>query len=387
MIRIHRQGRTVLIAASISAAVLVVASCGGSGGGGGGLSSSATTKSVTLDGAQENPSVTTAATGNGFIAVDEQSGAVSGSITTFGAGTATAARLQDGAVGANGASIVDLVASPPGGWSVPDGTMLTAAQVADFKAGLLYVNVVTPANPTGEIRGQVGRMVFFATLTGTQEVPPTGSSATGTGRWVFDPDTKTISGVETVTGMNATVSHFHAGAPGSVAPVAIGFTGGPTTWTLAPTVMTDAQVTALLSGNMYANAHSVAFPGGEIRGIVYLPAKCATLSGNQEVPPNSSLATATGCLMINPFTKGVAARVETQGISGTLAHAHQGAPGVVGPVIVPFTQTSDGVWTSAPGATASDDFLVAFIAGNTYENVHSAALPVGEIRGQLVNGQ
>jgi hypothetical protein len=32
---------------------------------------------------------------------------------------------------------------------------LTAAQVADLKAGKWYVNVHTAANPGGEIRGQV----------------------------------------------------------------------------------------------------------------------------------------------------------------------------------------------------------------------------------------
>jgi len=190
-----------------------------------------------------------------------------------------------------------------------------------------------------------------------------------------------------VTGMTATVSHFHQGAVGVVAPVAVPFTGGPTTWTLPPTTLTDAQVTALLSGGFYANAHSTQFPGGEIRGQVYQPTKCAALTGMQETPPNNSAATGNGCAGVNPFTKAVASRIETQGIVGTLAHIHQGPPGVASPVIVPMSQTSPGIWVSGPNAAFTDAQLNAFITGGTYLNVHSAALPVGEIRGQLVNGQ
>jgi len=187
--------------------------------------------------------------------------------------------------------------------------------------------------------------------------------------------------------MSATVSHFHIAAVGTAAGVAIPFAGGPDKWTLAPTVLTPDQVTQLLAGNFYANAHSVAFPGGEIRGQVNLPMRCTTLTGAQETPPNNSPATGTGCAFVNPVTKGVAGRVETQGITATLAHIHQGPPGVASPVIVPFTQTSPGVWTSAPNATLTDAQLVGFLSGLTYENVHSQALPVGEIRGQLVNTQ
>jgi CHRD domain. len=332
MITIHRQGTVWLLAACVITAV--VGACGGgSDGGGTAIPPTATTKNVTLNGAQANPAVTTAATGSGFISVDDQTGAASGTVSTFGIANAPSAHLHEGAVGTNAGVTVELAQDSPGVWVVPAGTTLTAAQVASFKSGNLYVDVHTSANPNGEIRGQVGRMVFFATLGGSQEVPDTGSTATGTGRWVFDPETRTIAGTETVAGMDATVSHFHIAAPGTSAGVAIGFSGGPVTWTLAPTVLTDAQVTALLAGNFYANAHSVRNPGGEIRGQVYLPAKCTALTGVQEVPPNSSTATGTGCLSINPFTKGVAGRIETQGIAGTLAHAHTGAPGVVGPVV------------------------------------------------------
>jgi hypothetical protein len=42
------------------------------------------------------------------------------------------------------------------------------------------------------------------------------------------------------------------------------------------------------------------------------------------------------------------------------------------------------VWVTAAGLTISDDLLASFMKGDLYCNVHSAANPGGEIRGQLV---
>ena len=369
-----------LVALGVS---LALAACGGAGGGG--SSTAKVFRSVALNGAQENPAVTTASTGSGVLIIDTESGDVSGSINTFGI-TGSAAHIHTGTVGANGPVIIPLTQTSTGVWSVPDGAKLTSEQLDAMRAGTLYVNVHTAANPGGEIRGQVGRQVYYATMLGAQEVPANVSTATGTGVYVFDPETKTLSGTVT-TSVTGTVAHMHTGAIGVAAGVTFPFTGGPGTWTLPATVLTDAQVTSLQSGNFYANVHSAAFPGGEVRGQLYLPAKFANLSGAQEVPGNSSAASGIGWLSVNPFTKAVAARTETTGITATNAHAHNAAAGVAGPVVLPQTQTSPGIWTSAPTATLTDALLIALMKGELYLNVHSAAFPGGEIRGQLVFGQ
>jgi hypothetical protein len=371
---------------AIVAVAFVVATCGG-GGGSTAMPSPKVFKQVMLSGAQVVPAVTTAAIGSGQLAVDPSSGALSGSITIFGF-TPTEAHVQSGAVGANGAKVADLTMSSTGIWSVSDGAMLTSDQVDAFKNGNLYVVMSSAAHSSGEIRGQVGRLVYYATLSGSQEVPANASTATGTGIYVLDPETKTLSGTTTST-VTGILAHIHTGAIGVSAGVTLPFTGGPTTWNLAPVVLTDAQLTSLQSGNFYANVHSTAFPGGEIRGQVYQPAKTANLTGAQETPPNTSTATGTGTLVFNPFTREVAGRIETQGITGILAHAHQAASGTPGGVVIPMTQSSatSGIWTTAPGATATDAVFLGFIQGNLYLNVHSTAFPGGEIRGQLVQGQ
>ena len=71
------------------------------------------------------------------------------------------------------------------------------------------------------------------------------------------------------------------------------------------------------------------------------------------------------------------------GVAATAAHIHTGAAGKNGPVIVPMTKSGDNGFTFAPGAKLSEDQMKAFKAGDLYINVHSAANPGGEIRGQL----
>lgn len=374
------QGFGRLLAVAIGS--MVLAACGGGSSG----PAPAISKNVALSGAQENPAVTTAATGSGVIDLFTDSGAVSGTVQTFGL-NATAAHIHPGAVGVNGPVLIPMVQGPPGTWTVVAGATLTPAQVAAFRAGELYVNVHTAANPGGEIRAQIGRDVYYATLTGNQETPPNASTATGTGVFVFDPVSRAMSGRVTTSGVTATAGHIHIAAIGVAAGVAIPFTGGPTDFTMPLTVLTEAQAASLTAGNFYANVHSAALPGGEIRGQLYNPARVANLSGLQEVPPNDSSARGTGRLVVNPFTKGVAGRIETTGIVATAAHVHRGAPTVVGPVVIPMTSSSDGIWVTAPGATISDDLLVSFMKGDLYLNVHSAAFPVGEIRSPLVSGQ
>jgi len=362
---------------------LLLQACGGGGGSGSG---NLLIKSVTLNGAQENPSVTTAAVGTGVISLDEASGTLRGSVTTFGVTGATAAHIHDGPVGVNAPVIIPLTQGPPGTWTVPDGSPLTPAQVESFKAGNLYVNVHTTANPGGETRGQIGRQVYFATLTGSQEVPPNTSAATGTGRFVFDPETRTMSGTVTTSGVTATAAHIHIAAIGVAAGVAVPFTGGPANYTMPSTVLTEAQVNSLTSGNFYANVHSAALPAGEIRGQLYFPAKVANLSGAQEVPPNSSTGTGTGWFMVNPFTRAVAGRLEWSGVPATDAHIHRAAAGTAGGIVIRGT-VAPGVLTINPATPLTDELLLAFMQGNLYYNVHSAAFPPGEIRGQLLSGQ
>jgi hypothetical protein len=107
-----------------------------------------------------------------------------------------------------------------------------------------------------------------------------------------------------------------------------------------------------------------------------------TLSGSQEVPPVTTSATGSGTITV-AADQSISGSVKTTGIKATAAHIHLGAPGANGPVIVPLTKDGEDGWTVGPGAKLQDAHYQAFKDGNLYVNVHSAANPNGEIRGQI----
>ena len=109
----------------------------------------------------------------------------------------------------------------------------------------------------------------------------------------------------------------------------------------------------------------------------------ATLNGASEAPtPNASTATGTATLVYNSTTKIFTITVTHNIAAPTNGHIHKGAVGVGGPPVFPFTTfTSPIVYTSAAlDATQEHDLY----DGLYYVNIHTAAYPGGEIRGQLI---
>ena len=106
------------------------------------------------------------------------------------------------------------------------------------------------------------------------------------------------------------------------------------------------------------------------------------LSGTQEVPPVTSMASGSGAIIV-AADKSVSGSITTMGIDGKAAHIHQGAMGANGPVVVPLTKSGDATWSVPAGTKLTDEQYAAYVAGGMYVNVHSAANPGGEIRGQL----
>jgi hypothetical protein len=118
-------------------------------------------------------------------------------------------------------------------------------------------------------------------LTGTQEVPPSGSSATGNVEAYYNRFTKTLTYKVTFSGLsgNATAAHIHGiGEPGIIAGVLQTFTGFPAavSGTYSGTLLIDeVKFTEdnLLAGRYYINIHTALKPGGEIRGQLFLAKK------------------------------------------------------------------------------------------------------------------
>jgi hypothetical protein len=110
----------------------------------------------------------------------------------------------------------------------------------------------------------------------------------------------------------------------------------------------------------------------------------ATLDGKSETPPNTSAGTGTADIDWDAATKKLSWKLTYSGLSGpaTAAHFHGPAePGKNAGVAVAIPNA-----TSSPvegSATLTDAQAADLAAGKYYVNVHTAANPGGEIRGQV----
>ena len=107
---------------------------------------------VNLSGAEEVPPLSVPGSGSGSFRVADD-GTITGSVTTKEV-QGTMAHIHRGAKGTNGPVIVPLDKKGDT-YSVPAGRKLTPEQIAELKAGRLYVNVHTAQNKGGEVRGQL----------------------------------------------------------------------------------------------------------------------------------------------------------------------------------------------------------------------------------------
>ncbi|MGJ5043229.1 MULTISPECIES: CHRD domain-containing protein [unclassified Bradyrhizobium] len=111
-------------------------------------------------------------------------------------------------------------------------------------------------------------VVLKSELKAANEVPPNASAASGAAEASFDTATKTLSWKVTFSGLSGPPigAHFHGPSePGKNAGIALPFKS-PEPPITGSAVITDAQAADLLAGKWYANVHTQANPGGEIRG-------------------------------------------------------------------------------------------------------------------------
>src|SRR6266852_7774328 len=110
----------------------------------------------------------------------------------------------------------------------------------------------------------------------------------------------------------------------------------------------------------------------------------AALDGKAEVPPNASAGKGTADIDYDAATKKLSWKVTYSGLSGpaTAAHFHGPAePGKNAGVAVAIPNA-----TSSPAegsATLTDAQAADLMAGKYYVNIHTAANPGGELRGQV----
>lgn len=160
-------------------------------------------------------------------------------------------------------------------------SLLVAACGDDDKGSTTF-----DAGPGGADAAGGGGTTFNVTLTKAAEVPMAcagaGATAMGSGTVTVSSDNSTITVNLTYSGLSgaASAGHLHCGSATAAGGVAIGFSSAasPVMQTLTATNFTAGGamcpatfaefVTMLKAGNAYANFHTAACPGGEIRGQI-----------------------------------------------------------------------------------------------------------------------
>lgn len=117
---------------------------------------------------------------------------------------------------------------------------------------------------------QPSNMVAFTTqLRGANEVPANASTGSGSVDAALNKNTMLLRWKVNYTGLtgNATAGHFHGpAAVGANAGIALGWTNPIVSGMEGSATLTAAQAADLMAGRWYANIHTAANPGGELRG-------------------------------------------------------------------------------------------------------------------------
>ena len=110
------------------------------------------------------------------------------------------------------------------------------------------------------------------------------------------------------------------------------------------------------------------------------------LSGNQEVPANTSPATASVKVMLDRTTGAVTVSGSFNNLTSNATVAHIHGPAAVGSnadVLIPLIVPSATSGTVSGSGTMDVTHMNDMIGGMTYVNIHSMMFPNGEIRAQI----
>jgi hypothetical protein len=113
----------------------------------------------------------------------------------------------------------------------------------------------------------------------------------------------------------------------------------------------------------------------------------ASLDQSQETPPTGEAGTGTCTATYDKNTNKLTYTLTWSGLTGppTAMHFHKADVGVAGDVEIPITGFAAATsGTLASSATVDEDEEGDLLENKFYVNIHTAAHPGGEIRGQLI---
>ena len=113
----------------------------------------------------------------------------------------------------------------------------------------------------------------------------------------------------------------------------------------------------------------------------------AVLSGLSEVPAHTVKGAGTAMATLDTATKMLTYTVTYQDLTGPATAAHFHGPAIAGANAPPAVPMANPMSPIKGSATLTDAQIADLEAGKWYVNVHTAANPGGEIRGQMEKGK
>jgi Cu/Zn superoxide dismutase len=354
-----------------------------------------------MNGAQEVPAVSTNALGLATFYLNDTRDTLCVEMTATGlSGAITGIHIHEGAMGANGGVVADMMPYLSGNRlkGTITGATLSSSFIAKMFNGQFYLNVHTAANANGEIRGQIlpeEDKAMAVIINGANEVPAVMTNATGLGFFMLQKHQGKLHFNIVAEGLSGAITgaHLHkavAGSNGGVVQDLSTFIMGER---IVGSVDPSAYLSALTGDSLYINIHTAANPNGEIRGQLMMQPYLhfdAMLDTAQETTPvtGTGMEMGNAVMRLNYTFDTLWYDAKLNGLSGAItgAHFHLGGLNTSGGVVVgiPSMDINGNVISGMlTGSAITDSFLRHILEGNIYLNVHTAANPNGEVRGQV----
>lgn len=354
-----------------------------------------------MNGNQEVPAVTTNALGLATFYLNDTRDTLCFDMTATGlSGAVTGIHIHDGVAGTNGPVLIDMMPYLDGNHlkGMFTGATLTSSVIEKMFAGELYLNLHTAANANGEIRGQIvpeEDKAMAVMINGANEVPAVSTTASGLGFFMLQKHEGKLSINVIVDGLSGPITgaHLHkavAGQNGAVIQDLTSFVSGNR---ISGDVNPVGYLAALKGDSLYINIHTAANQNGEIRGqlvlepYLHFDAALDTAQETHSVTGNG-MEMGNAVMRLNYTFDTLSYNVQLTGLSGAItgAHFHLGEAGTSGSVVVGIPSgniNGNVIAGSVTGSMLADTFIRHMLTGSIYLNIHTAANPNGEVRGQV----
>lgn len=240
--------------------------------------------------------------------------------------------------------------------------LITKQQAIDVVIAFFTGSAPSPTPTPTAVPPPATTRSFFANLSGAQEVPPTTSTAAGSGTFVLDTAANTLSFNIVFSGLSEAGAHIHGpAAAGAIAGILNPLpAGSPKTgvWNYL-----EVQEADILAGRTYVNIHSTTFPDGEIRGQI-LPTTIVEVTSSGFSPSTLTINASDTVTFVNrdTLTHWPASDVHPTHTlypesGGCIGSKFDACRGLEQGEIFPFTFNVAGTWTYhdhlSPGFTGT----------------------------------